>query len=333
MQMPSGGNSPSASFLTALSDDKIVARFGESLSTSFHVFPEVVETQGRFLDARMIVPSALGANEAALRANYDASYLAVGFAKEGADVLIGPGDERYAYGKGFRVRFGVTNMHAGTSLYPNADSLAAVEEYDLATGNRVNGVAWDCSYRFKIVMPSDRYKTAYKANHFQYVNGQCPVQLQTGDFCESPIDARFGIPPAAFPSGQCPSNRRLVTNATRCPEQYYAVCPHEPYSGNTSDSRPILREDGVYHPNYPLRPAVLAALRRFLPADQWDINVSRGCIVPKVEDNTCYPATKIVYDEMFFPEAQANPAVGLYSGCGVSGQYPCAAYMTMCVRK
>jgi hypothetical protein len=333
MTLATGGASPTVNFLAPVSDAEIASQFVETSDGMFNLFPNVSDFYSRFLEAKVLVPSSLGAYDAALRANYDASFLALGFVKEDSNDLISAGtDDRYAYGKGFRVHFGVTNTHQGTSIYPSSDSLAAVEEYDLETGARTAGVAWDCSYRFKIVRPSDRYNTAYRANHFVVTNNTCPTPAQTGDFCESPIDARFGIPPYVF-GGQCPSNRKLVQNTTRCPEQYSAVCPHEPYTANLSDPSPSLRDDGIYHPSYPNRPAILQALRRFLPADQWDINVSRKCIVPKVEDNTCYQSGKIVYDEMFFPEASANPNAGLYSGCGVNGQYPCASYLTLCIRR
>jgi hypothetical protein len=314
-------------FLTPLASPEMVTQFSETPTGVFNLFPNVTDFYSRFLETNLMVPSALGVADAALRANYDSSFLTLGFAQDDTNELASPGDDRYAYGKGFRIHFGVTNQHQGTNLYPASDSLTDVEEYDLETGNRTEGVGWDCSYRFKIVRPADRYKTFYRANHFVLPGGACPTPAQTGDFCESPVDGRFGLPPAAF-GGQCPSNRKLVQNTTRCPEQYYAVCPHEPYSAILS-----MRDDGVYHPNFPNRPALLQALRRFLPAEQWDINVSRKCIVPKSDDNACYSTAKVVYDETFFTETFANPDAGLYSGCGVTGQYPCASYLTLCIRR
>jgi hypothetical protein len=338
MELPMGGESPWSYFLSPLSDDKFVARYAENQTGIFQTFPEVNDPALRYLDGRLVVPSQLGNVDAALRANYDASFLAIGFSKEESPEWQGPGDERFAYGKGFRVRFGKTNPHTGTTQYPSSDSMVAVEEYDLATGNRTAEAAWDCSYRFKIVMPADRYKPIYKQNNFALinVNGEptCPSGVVTtpGDYCVSNVNSAFGLPPAAF-GGQCPSNRTLVRNTYRCPEQYYAACPHEPYAANLSDPRPILRNDGIYHPSYPNRPAILHLLRRFLPADKWDINVSRGCVVPKMEDNSCYQSSTIVYDEMFFSGLEANSDARIFSGCGVSGQFPCAAYLTMCIRR
>lgn len=335
MNLPSGAVSPSTYFLAPLSDDNIAARYSENQTGVFHTFPEVIDASQRFLEAKLTLPSQLGAIDSALRANYDASYLTIGFSKEDSTELLSPSDERYAYGKGFRVRFGVTNPHTGTTQYPSSDSLTAVEEYDLATGARTTSALWDCSYRFKIVMPADRYKPMYRQNNFSLIDGLCPGGNPTalGDYCQSNVNSAFGLPPAAF-GGQCPSNRALVRNVYRCNEQYYAVCPDEPYTANTSDTRPALRNDGLYHPNYPNRPAILHLMRRFLPADKWDINVSRGCIVPKTEDTSCYSSSsKVVYDEMFFTGTEANADAGIYSGCGVSGQYPCAAYVTMCIRR
>jgi hypothetical protein len=339
MQMPGGGNSPTMNFLTDVSSDGIVQQFVDSPNGVFNMFPQVPDFYSRFLQGQLVIPSALGAPDAALRANYDSSFMSIGFVLPDTGALSAPSttDDRFAYGKGFRVHYGVTNPHQGTTLYPSSDSLSTVEEYDLDTGNRTTDANWDCSYRFKIVRPADRYKTAYRANHFNLIGGACPTPAQTGDFCQSPVDPRFGIPPAAF-GGQCPSTRTLVQNTTRCPEQYAAVCPHEPYTGNTADPIPSLRDDGIYHPNHPERPAILQALRRFLPADQWDVNVSRRCIVPKLDDDACYSQSSsssapVVYDETFFPDANANPNVGLYAGCGVNGQYQCAAYLTLCIRR
>lgn len=333
MNTPNGAASPSNYFLPSMSDDKFVMRYSENMSGVFHTFPEVVSVDQRFLDGRLVIPSQLGAYDASLRAYYDASYLVVGFSNPETGVMMGPSDERYLYGKGFRVRFGVTNPRIGAGYYPASDSLSSVEEYDMSSGSRVSGVNWDCSYKFKIVRNRDRYNPIYKQNNFTLYNGtSCPTTAQTGDFCVLNSSPQFGLPPSAF-GGQCPSNRTLVQNTTRCPEQYYAACPQEPYTGNLNDVQPILREDGLYHPNYPERPAILHMMRRFFPSDKWDINVSRRCLVPKTDDTTCYSSSNVVYDETFFTGVAANADAHLYEGCGGDGYYPCAAYVTMCVRK
>jgi hypothetical protein len=99
------------------------------------------------------------------------------------------------------------------------------------------------------------------------------------------------------------------------------ACPVESYSQ-------------LYDPAHPERPAVLNALRRFLPASQWDINVTRGCIVPYVAD-ACYQQVSatapVIYDEYFFPATNYNALQ--FSGCGYgTNQFQCANYLTMCVR-
>jgi hypothetical protein len=265
--------------------------------------------------------------------------MVIGFVK-GSEGLItttdlsGPSsDIQYAYGKGFRIRFGQSNPHLNTSLYPPSDSLVQVEETEMETGYPTQGVTWDCSYRFKIVRNADRYLPSYRANHFGFINGECPTAPVDSEYCASPIDNRFGINPAYFGlNGQCPPIRPKL-RGPHCEEQYNATCPSEPYAANLSHTNALNRDEGVYHPGHLERPAILHALRRFLPANQWDINISRRCIVPKVDDNSCYQSPPIVYDDFFFPAAQADPNMGQYTGCGVNGQYQCAAYLTLCVRR
>lgn len=97
---------------------------------------------------------------------------------------------------------------------------------------------------------------------------------------------------------------------------------------------PVESYADLYDPNHPERPAILNALRRFLPASQWDINVTRGCIVPHQAD-ACYQqvssAAPIIYDEYFFPTTNLNALQ--FSGCGYgTGQFQCANYLTMCIR-
>jgi hypothetical protein len=340
MQMPTGGNSPSTMFMPTISSEEVATNFTSNLDGIFNIFPNVTDFSNRFLEATLNVPSAYGSQDAALRANYDSSFLTIGFLKPATDPaassseLSSPGtDDRYAYGKGYRIHYGITNPHTGTTQYPSSDSLAVIEEYDLESGNRTMGVGWDCSYKFKIVRPADRSNPMYKANHFALQSGSCPTQPVMGDYCASPVDNRFGIAPSFFPGAICPSNRPLVKNTTHCEEQYYQTCPQEPYSADLNHVNVIERDDGVYHPSHPERPAILHALRRFLPAQQWDINVSRKCIVPKYDDNSCYQSQKVIYDESFFPGTQANLDLGQYAGCGVAGQYPCAAYLTLCIRR
>lgn len=339
MKLPNGSNSPTTSFMQPISSPEMVESFKDLPVEPRNVFPNSPDFASRFLEASLIVGSGYGDIDTMLKSNYDSSYMALGFVQNSGDqagvaLASSVSDGRYAFGKGFRVHFGRTNPYQGTNAFPPSDSLVVVEEQDLATGYNVPGVAWDCSYRFKIVRNKDRYNPMYRANHFaRAAGGACPGPTVTSDYCSSPVDSGFGLDPSKF-SGQCPANRPRVYNMPHCEEHYYQTCPQEPFAGNPADPIPANRTDGLYHPNYPLRPAILHALRRFLPANQWDINVSRGCIVPKVDDNTCYQNSTIVYDEMFFTGTAANPAVGQHQGCGIAGQYyQCASYLTLCLRK
>lgn len=79
--------------------------------------------------------------------------------------------------------------------------------------------------------------------------------------------------------------------------------------------------------------AILHLLRRFLPAEAWDINVTDRCIVPRAPNNFCYSGVTgdIVYDEYFF----ANPAqgTGQNANCGTATTKECAHYLTLCFRR
>jgi hypothetical protein len=344
MSMPTGGDSPTKSFMPPLSSTEVSDSFLDLPIGPINLFAGVTDFSSRFLESSLIVPSAYGFNDTSLRANYDSSYLTIGFLKTAGQTspneLSGPGTEKsVAYGKGYRVHFGAENPHQGTTAYPSSDSLSVIEEHDLETGQITPGVNWNRCYKLKIVRPQDRYKPMYRANHFVTNGAQCPTANVNSVYCASPVNNRFGIDLAVFQAkgyAGCPSNRPLL-QGDHCEEQYFATCPPEPYAGNTGSPHPILTDEGLYHPNHPERPAILHVLRRFLPANQWDINVSRGCVVPKQDDNACYSATPpekpIVYDETFFQGAAANLDFGQYTGCGVNSLYQCAAYVTVCVRQ
>lgn len=73
------------------------------------------------------------------------------------------------------------------------------------------------------------------------------------------------------------------------------------------------------------------ALRRFLPVEEWDVNMTGECIVSKKSANGCYGGGAVVYDQVFFP-GTAMAATGGYAGCG--GTYGnCAHYLSLCIRR
>lgn len=336
MQMPAGGNSPTALLMAPLAADGVVNTFVEDKAKTYDFFKNIPEVSNRGLEGKLIVPSTYGVNNTALQANYDASYLTLGFqtSSESTD-LSGAGDTK-PYGKSYRVIFSTTNPHQGTSYYPSRDSLVGLTEYDSET-KQPTSAGWDCSYKFKIVRPQDRMNTHYRADNFSLVGGQCPGPSLTGTYCASPVNSAFGISNSFFPNSQCPSNRPFLTG-TYCIEKYASVCPPEPYNTNSSSGSAYDRTDGLYNPSYPERARIFHALRRMLPTPEWDINVSRRCIVPKSDDNACYASSNIVYDEYFSSLTDANANMGRHPGCGVDisgvgGTYPCAAYLTLCIRR
>ncbi len=381
------GDSPTKSILEPLSSDAVAGYFSTHSKSLVHEIPTITSTSSRYLDARLNVPSAYGAQNANLISNYDQSYLTVGFATGQTDLvdsmtttnLASPSatDKTKAYGVGFRPYFGVVNMHKGTDQYPSVDALTGLQEFNLKTGNQVSdGSSWNCNYKFKIVLNKDRQNTYYRENHFLKILNtttnqyECPgTEYTSGTLCTSPINPDFGIPSVDFIAAGstqasvnlgCPMNRSAVTASPTnkiCAERYSVLCPSEPYYAPVSSTvPPYMREDGLYNSKYPERAALFHALRRFLPADKWDINVSRRCIVPKMDDNVCYASggsAPVVYDDTFFKgivnqiqsngavrspatsvdlSLDANPNMGRYVGCGVNGQYPCSAYLTLCLR-
>lgn len=114
------------------------------------------------------------------------------------------------------------------------------------------------------------------------------------------------------------------TTAQARASNWYCACPPESYEELTSNEH-----RAVYH-----------MLRRSLPAEVWDINVSKRCVVPKASYNLCYQSipqnVPISYDEIFFTEAERveqNPAQPESGECDTPGQPTCAHYVTLCYRE
>ena len=336
MQMPAGGNSPTALMMTTMASQGIVDQVAANPNKAHDFFPGISENSQKALEGKLIVPSTVGVNNNALQANYDSSYFTIGFQTKSDSANLSGSADTKVYGKGYRMIFSNTNPHQGTPYYPSRDSLVSINENDLETKALTNA-GWDCSYRFKIVRPADRFNTHYRANNFTTIGGACPGPSATGTYCASPVNPMFGISNSLFPSSQCPSNRAF-SNGTYCVEKYATVCPPEPYNANTTSATPYDRTDGLYNAAFPERARIFHALRRMLPTSQWDVNVSRRCIVPKSDDNSCYQSTNIVYDEYFSSLTDANSSMGRHPGCGVDiagvgGTFPCASYLTLCLRR
>jgi hypothetical protein len=337
MQMPAGGNSPTALFMAPLNSDGVVDKISSDQTKTYDFFAGVPDLASRGLEGKLIIPSSQGLNNTALQSNYDASYFVLGFQTSAESTnLSGPAGDTKAYGKAYRAIFGTSNPHQGTTYYPARDSLVGINETDLET-KAATGASWDCSYRFKIVRPQDRYNTYYRANNFSMISGSCPGPVASGTFCASPVNPSFGLSNTFFPNSQCPSNR-VFSTGNYCVEKYATICPPEPFNANTSSATAYDRTDGLYNPSFPQRAQIFHALRRILPASEWDVNISRGCIVPKADDNSCYSTSNIVYDDYFSSLTDANSSMGRNPGCGVDiagvgGTLPCAAYLTLCLRR
>jgi hypothetical protein len=129
-------------------------------------------------------------------------------------------------------------------------------------------------------------------------------------------------PNATGSTWNCGLKMKIVRDADRLKNIYVAggairaACPYEPIASQTS----------------PTARAQLQILRRFLPAENWDINLTHKCIVPRNGLDLCYEGSSdpIVYDEYFIP-FRSNPS-DPYVGCSVSGQLECAHYVTVCYK-
>ncbi len=309
-----------------------------------------------------------------LMAKYQASILSIGFASGAA--IAGPaGNPSRAYAMGLR-----PTMTSSYLTFTNgkgfgnttSKALVGISEFDMRTG--VAGSSWACSsgadaWSFKIVRWADRNNLIYKKDNFTLASGVCPGKntaqidpllpqnnLQAAQFCPSPENPAFGLPLSYFPGATagsyvCPANRRslvpgqatagsFAVSGLACAEKYAVACPPEPFfPPDRATTEPQYWNDGLA--GHPDRLALLGALRRFLPESDWDINISRKCIVEKRGNNACYIGTAPpIYDEYFFA---TTPTPGRdvvdtsgnyprYGGCG-NGGGQCAAYMTLCVRK
>ncbi len=128
-------------------------------------------------------------------------------------------------------------------------------------------------------------------------------------------------PQAVAANWNCSLKLKIVRETDRLMPVYVTsstkkeACPFEPVAAQASSTAK----------------AQMQVLRRFLPAEYWDINLTDKCVVPRNGTNLCYAGNvdPIVYDSYFFPTAVQ---AGQYTGCSVSGQYECAHYVTVCYK-
>lgn len=155
----------------------------------------------------------------------------------------------------------------------------------------------------------ERPRVFYNASATNALQINQEVDLATGSQTSATWDCsrRFKIVPQ-----DVKDSLMYAPNGTATP-----ICPSELYTD--------LNSSVAKRQTYQL-------LRRFLNTEAWEINVTRGCVVPKI--NGCYANSQnVVYDEAYF--ATPNPAASprQSAGCGGAGQYQCPHYLTLCVRR
>lgn len=218
---------------------------------------------------------------------------------------------------------------------------------------------------FNGTCPSPAYPRPGAENVRQdFMEGEyCPSPENPGVFGrplrEFPLNGGFAcpevrrdqLPASSVTTGQPPAgtqlnNRSFHAYGRFCEEQYEYACPPEPMFRPKMQipGQPPLSEN-AYLAHSTEKLAIYYALRRFLPESQWDINVSKRCVVERTgQSNVCYSPSNnnrpIVYDEFYFPASLvdktrdiAQSDVGRYTGCGPNQAGDCPAFVTLCVRQ
>lgn len=237
------------------------------------------------------------------------TYLVAGFAyNNGRDAQLGIGPELLGpepydkakeriFGTGYRINFrGHSNLEGYE--YSLDRGMSIDQEVNLENmsvkrtpKNASQDYQWDCSAKFKIVAQKDRNKSYYSYSP-GYISG------------------------------------RIINQD---PAQWL-TCPQEDYCQLTG----ICNDPAMNPLDKPTtgqvlqNKALLQAMRRFLPAENWDINVSRRCVVPKFSG--CYKdSQKIIYDDHFF--STDNDEVQQYAGCGPDHPGECPHFITLCIKR
>ncbi|MES3039316.1 MAG: hypothetical protein V4736_15515 [Bdellovibrionota bacterium] len=127
------------------------------------------------------------------------------------------------------------------------------------------------------------------------------------------IDLNTGRPTAG--TWNCSYDRRYLVvrpndRATMCPEESYAAINNVTFANE------------------------LAIVRRHFPADQWDVNLTRRCVVPK--DSDCYAQEKNAQGQLVAVEYnQRNACFQSIEGIPYGNNIPvplCAQYVSICIR-
>lgn len=323
--------------LGALSQSGFMESFVNSRTTKYHFFPQAPAATQRYLEGALSFPySSLDGNTPVSTVLNTQGILTVGFfnanKKEGSSnnfvTLMGPDTSEKVFGRGFYIS---NTSVANQPVTSEKAGFEILEERDLVTGaTPTTGGRWDCSRKFKIVAEEDRMNCVFK-NPSTSSAGSMISTGEWNDVCknaskdalkaflyqlDNPIRNNTSYSSALFDLNNSDSYIDQAYNYMEpaCPPMDYNVF------------------DGSKNGNAAYDAATYHLLRRFLPADNWDINVKYKCVVPK--KGICYDSNaKRIYDERFFnvfPTAAGVPGIGYTStsGSGPNGTYISKDYKT-----
>ncbi len=225
--------------------------------------------------------------------------LVLGFSYEGEGVLIGPNAAdassdimTSAYGRGYQMTFSTPSVPGGTPstwAYAPNNVVSKIEEFDLETNQQVNDSVWDCGVKLRIVRTED--------SQFEWQSLVTAVDVA--------VTNDSGIAPEA----KAAKKQEIVqANAIyyghAAGEAKGGFCPKMDYGTlMTIPNQQSVYGVGAYAGK--TYAEILEMVRRHLPANDWDINLAVGCVVPKkfscyqenerktTEDGTYYGKFKV----------------------------------------
>lgn len=224
--------------------------------------------------------------------------IVVGFSYTNDAILISPENATQetdlmttAYGRGYQLNFQVpfnSNLSPSSWAYHPNNQVGSVTEYDLLTNRTVSGAAWDCNARFKIVRAED---ASFSWNSLSSAIDTA-VQTDSGIAAGSKESTKAGLKynMAVYYNFLNSSNAvninvstgqkldATLDNAGLCPKMDYSTLSVVPDQSSVYGV-------GIYAGK--TYGEILEIVRRHLPANEWDVNLDYGCVVPK--KYSCYP--------------------------------------------
>ncbi len=301
-----------ALMLGSLSQIGFIDQLVANKKNKFHFFSQAPVASQRYLEGAISFPfGSKDGNTDVSQVIASQGFLSLGFhnsnktgASSNSDVeLLGPDTTEAAFGRG--LYFGLVSPTNDGNKFQNS-GLVINEERDLATGVTTNG-RWDCTKRFKIVAEPDRMKCVFKdpQKAGSYVSSGEWTQMCKNASKDSLKLFLMNLDKSLADSNVNKFKFTDVDNYVDAAYNYMEpACPPMDYSDNFASAEDV----ATYH-----------LLRRFLPADNWDINLKYKCVVPK--RGICYNTNVTrIYDERFFNTFPTASGIAGYPSATGTGQ-------------